>query len=170
MKRVYYLRHAKSSWDDLVKNDIDRVLNARGRRDAPVMASKLKEYLDGQNIRIGKILCSTSERTKETILHFGEKAFAEIPIVYDPKLYHASSEYLIECLAQVEDDIDNVIVCSHNPGISYLSFDIGIPTNNIPTCGIYESKHNVDSWLDVSKSNSKGGIYIYPKKFRDENS
>lgn len=164
MKRVYYLRHAKSSWHDLTKSDLDRVLNARGRRDAPLMAYKLKDYLDSKNISIGKILCSTSERTRETILHFVESGFTEIPVVHDPKLYHASSEYLVDCLTQVEDGIDNVIVCSHNPGISYLAFDIGIPTDNIPTCGIFESIHNVDSWLDVSSSNSKAGIYLYPKK------
>ena len=34
MLQVYLLRHAKSSWDNLELDDIDRPLNKRGMRNA----------------------------------------------------------------------------------------------------------------------------------------
>ncbi|MFV0438327.1 MAG: SixA phosphatase family protein [Desulfopila sp.] len=37
MKRLYLIRHGKSSWSDAALADLDRPLNARGRRDAPRM-------------------------------------------------------------------------------------------------------------------------------------
>ena len=42
MKTVYFIRHAKSSWDNASIKDIDRPLNDRGLRDAPAMGLKLK--------------------------------------------------------------------------------------------------------------------------------
>ena len=43
MKTLTIVRHAKSSWTDLNSSDFDRVLNARGERDAPRMGATLKE-------------------------------------------------------------------------------------------------------------------------------
>ena len=42
-KIIYFIRHAKSSWDDYSLKDIDRPLNSRGKRDAPKMARYLIE-------------------------------------------------------------------------------------------------------------------------------
>ena len=42
MKTLLLIRHAKSSWADPGRPDHDRVLNDRGRRDAPEMGRRLK--------------------------------------------------------------------------------------------------------------------------------
>ena len=42
-KVLYLIRHAKSSWDADVPSDFDRPLNERGKKDAPVMAARLKD-------------------------------------------------------------------------------------------------------------------------------
>ena len=43
MKKVFIVRHAKSSWSDSSTSDYNRPLNARGFRDAPVMAERFKK-------------------------------------------------------------------------------------------------------------------------------
>ena len=43
MKTVYFCRHAKSSWKDLSLRDIERPLNKRGKKDAPMMAERLRD-------------------------------------------------------------------------------------------------------------------------------
>jgi phosphohistidine phosphatase len=43
MKELLLVRHAKSDWGDPSLDDFDRPLNGRGKRDAPVMAEKIKE-------------------------------------------------------------------------------------------------------------------------------
>jgi len=43
MKTLLLIRHAKSSWDQPGLSDFDRPLNERGKKDAPVMAKRVKE-------------------------------------------------------------------------------------------------------------------------------
>lgn len=42
-KELFLVRHAKSDWKDRSLSDIDRPLNKRGIRDAPLMAERLKK-------------------------------------------------------------------------------------------------------------------------------
>lgn len=41
MKKLYLVRHAKSSWEDITLDDFDRPLNKRGEKDAPFMGKLL---------------------------------------------------------------------------------------------------------------------------------
>ena len=41
MKRLFLIRHAKSSWDDTALADRERPLNERGKRDAPKIGERL---------------------------------------------------------------------------------------------------------------------------------
>jgi phosphohistidine phosphatase len=43
MKTLYLARHAKSSWKHPELSDIERPLNKRGKRDAPIIGNLLKE-------------------------------------------------------------------------------------------------------------------------------
>ena len=43
MKRLYIVRHAKSSWKDASLDDFDRPLNKRGKKAAPEMGKRLKK-------------------------------------------------------------------------------------------------------------------------------
>ena len=44
MKKIYFIRHAKSSWKDETVDDFDRVLNSRGKRDVVFMGRRLKMF------------------------------------------------------------------------------------------------------------------------------
>lgn len=41
MKYVYLLRHAKSSWDDMILSDHERPLNRRGVKASAIMGKRL---------------------------------------------------------------------------------------------------------------------------------
>ena len=43
MKTIYLMRHAKSSWKDVSRADIDRPLNKRGEHDAPFMGKLMHQ-------------------------------------------------------------------------------------------------------------------------------
>src|SRR2546426_2831333 len=62
-KTLYLLRHAKSSWEDPTLADRDRPLAPRGRRAAGMIA----EHLRRQRSTPRLVLCSSSERTRETL-------------------------------------------------------------------------------------------------------
>ena len=66
MKKLYLIRHAKSSWKDITLDDFDRPLNKRGKTDAPFMAQKLKD----KNIYPDIIISSPAKRAKSTAKAF----------------------------------------------------------------------------------------------------
>ena len=54
-KRLFVLRHAKSSWDDPGLKDHERPLTPRGRRAAALIA----DYVRANRILPSLVLCST---------------------------------------------------------------------------------------------------------------
>jgi phosphohistidine phosphatase len=106
-KRLFLLRHAKSSWDDPGLPDHERPLAPRGRRSVKV----LNEHLRENDIRPTQVLCSTSRRTRETL----EGVAPGGETLIEAELYHADPEQLLERLHRVPDDVDSVMVIGHNP-------------------------------------------------------
>jgi phosphohistidine phosphatase len=62
-RRLYLLRHAKSSWKEAGLADHDRPLARRGRRAAKAIGRHLRE----QRVEPELVLCSTARRTRETL-------------------------------------------------------------------------------------------------------
>ena len=60
MKRVYVLRHAKSSWNDASLPDGERPLAGRGRRAAKAMAL----HVDEAGVAAQFVLCSPARRAR----------------------------------------------------------------------------------------------------------
>lgn len=131
------MRHAKSDWADPTLGDHDRPLNARGRRDAPRMAT----WLARQGFVPEVILGSTAERVQQTIAGLLD-AWTHQPFIWiSSSLYLASATTIREhllCEAILPDGRRprTVLVIAHNPGIeSLVSHWIGSPTR-MPTAAI----------------------------------
>jgi phosphohistidine phosphatase len=117
MRALYLLRHAKSAWDDPALEDHDRPLAARGRRAARAMARHFRDL--GADPEL--ILCSSSERTRET-LDLLMPGFAAAPIVaVERGLYLAGAEAMLARLRKVEDRVERVLLIGHNPGLHELA-------------------------------------------------
>lgn len=128
------MRHAKSDWNHESKSDHERPLNARGQRDAPEMARRLKSLDALPQL----ILCSTAVRTRETADYL-LKVFDTpgIGIQYSEDLYLASPDTLLEALKDIPDTVNHVMIIAHNPGIEYLSATLsGMPADIMPTAAI----------------------------------
>ncbi|MBK7629440.1 MAG: histidine phosphatase family protein [Ignavibacteriales bacterium] len=160
MKKLFLLRHAKSSWKNPNLEDFDRPLNRRGIKDAPVMAARFKE----RNVELDLIISSSSKRTTETAEIFANVLNYNKDITYIDKLYLASSGTILQIVNQInENNIKAMIVC-HNPGITNLANFLGdIFIDNIPTTGIVGFSFN-NSWLDMKGNSCKRLFIDYPKK------
>ena len=90
MKKIFVLRHSKSSWKDLSLGDFHRPLNCRGKTDGPMIASYLCDRIE----KIDFLHCSSSVRTYETSKFFIDR-IKFIEIKYDESLYHCSSSQII---------------------------------------------------------------------------
>jgi phosphohistidine phosphatase len=119
---LHLLRHAKSSWDDPTLADHDRPLAPRGRRAAATIA----EYLRGERITPGLVLCSSSARTRETLALISATFddASSVPVEIERGLYGASGAELLARLQQVPGGVESVMLIGHQPGIQDLALTL----------------------------------------------
>jgi phosphohistidine phosphatase len=114
--RLLLLRHAKSDWNKDI-DDHDRPLSPRGRKAAPAIALHMrrKEYLPQA------VLCSTAERTRET-LDLLLAAWTRKPAVrYQRELYLAECPALLASLKKAPARASPLLLVGHNPGMEQLA-------------------------------------------------
>ncbi len=117
MKRVYLLRHAKSSWKDGSLPDRERPLAGRGKRGAKAMA----RHLEAERIRPDLVLCSSARRTRET-LELVKGAWGDgVETKVDEALYGASEPELLAHLKALPEEVGSVMLIGHNPGLEDLA-------------------------------------------------
>jgi phosphohistidine phosphatase len=156
-KRVYLLRHAKSSWKDSQIPDFDRPLNKRGEQDAPMMAHRLYKL----GIHPDIILSSPAKRAKETAKYFA--ATLGVKILLDASIYEASPFALKQLIKMAFEMYDTIMLIGHNPSLTLLCNTLcDEPIDSIPTAGIVG--------IEFSSSNIDGTgkllIFDYPKKYK----
>ena len=119
MHMLHLLRHAKSRWKEKVE-DHERRLNRRGREDARRVGLDLPAAIANLDL----ILYSSARRTRETM----ELVFAEFVVrprsVVEDELYEASRDALMGRLRRLPEDIGNVLLIGHNPGLHELAMAI----------------------------------------------
>jgi phosphohistidine phosphatase len=116
-KRLFVLRHAKSSWNERGLEDHDRPLSPRGGRATELLA----DHLRAEDIRPALILCSSARRARETLegaVIEGAGTPGEVRI--EPELYGATANELIERLRRVSPGTSSVMLLGHNPGLQAL--------------------------------------------------
>jgi len=128
MKKLYLLRHAKSSWDNPALRDYDRPLNARGRRQAGAMGRFFQE----KAFEIDGILCSGALRTRQTLDLLLEFYDYRGEIEYRDEIYASTVSTLKSLIRQV--DLDSLLLIGHNPEIEALAGDLTGQSLIMPTC------------------------------------
>jgi len=162
MKKLYLIRHSKSSWDNPDLYDFDRPLNSRGKKDRYLMANFLKEH----GIYPDFVLCSPSLRTKKSL-----KAYQEIldikdkNIVFSDDLYESSARKLLNVLHTTHSMYDNVFLISHNPSLNELvDYLLNGFEENIPTSGIVGINVDISDWSMIDNTNCSLYLFTYPKQ------
>jgi phosphohistidine phosphatase len=162
MKTLLIVRHAKSSWENADTSDIDRPLNDRGKRDAPIMAQRIMKA----GITIERFVSSPAKRARQTAEYFvhafGKK---DKDILFLPELYHASTSTFKEVVGRLDDNAATVALFSHNPGITAfvnLLTDT-IRVDNMPTCAVFAVKGQAEHWQDFFAAQRELLFFDYPK-------
>lgn len=161
MKQLVIVRHAKSSWDFINKDDKDRPLNDRGNKDAPMMAKRLLK----QKIDIDLFVSSTATRAFTTASYFANVYDVKAKhIIQEDNLYEAPAGAFYRVVTKLPDNAACVALFSHNPGIT--DFANSLTTTQIddmPTCGIFAVKADIKSWSDFEKAEKEFWFFDYPK-------
>jgi len=145
MKLLYLLRHAKSSWDDPDLDDFDRPLNKRGRKAAKAMALHLREV----GIVPDTVLCSPAKRTRETLKHL-TSALGQAPVQFDRRIYEASYQTLLLCLADLPSEVNSVLMIGHNPGLERLALYLMSDQGHGPGAARLQDKYPTGSLAVLS--------------------
>lgn len=110
--RLILTRHAKSDWSTPDQPDHDRPLNARGRRQAPLIG----RWLASRGDRPDLVLCSTATRTRETLDLILPMLTSEPEVTFDPALYHAGSAKILSAIHAAQVPV--LMIIGHNPGLA----------------------------------------------------
>jgi phosphohistidine phosphatase len=112
---LHLIRHAKTQQGSASGNDIDRELMEKGT----AQANLLGHYLQSHHIELGKMLCSTAIRTRQTksiiCQHLAERCLVD----YREKLYMATKEQIMKELPGRPEKTLTII--GHNEGLSDLA-------------------------------------------------
>lgn len=160
MKKLYIIRHAKSSWKDMSISDFYRPLNKRGKRNVSLMGS----LLENRKLKADLILSSPALRAKITAETIAKKIEYYEEIVFMQEMYEASSHSLNEILLTLNKKYNTVFIFGHNTGFNDLAKKYVGLNENIPTCGVVEITFDCERWSEIGSSNAVLTSFDYPKK------
>jgi phosphohistidine phosphatase len=159
-KTLILMRHAKSSWDDPLLSDHNRVLNERGRRSATALGDWLRE----QSLLPDEAWVSSAARTVETF----ERLAIPCPHHVTETLYHAGPEQMMSVLQRATGDI--VLMVGHNPGIAELADRLvkhppeHARFDDYPTGATLVATFDIQNWKDARWSSADALHFVIPRE------
>jgi len=156
MPTLTLLRHAKSTWTDSVRADIDRPLNAKGRRAAATMGA----WMARESLAFDLVIASPATRVRQTIEGVVDGYGRAIVPMFDTRVYMASAATLAEILQAVPGSVDRLLLIGHNPGLEELALWL-VPDSaeranveeKYPTASLAEIA--VEDWAGLAEGGGK---------------
>lgn len=161
MKKIYFVRHAKSDRQYLSLADIDRPLNERGYRDAYAMSKRIMD----QHSLPDELISSTAVRAVSTALIFMRTFnFTAHRLSLNPLFYEEDETIYISQLKSLNDNIHSVMLFAHNPTITMVANLLSDkPINDFPTCAVAEIEFNSRNWEEIDQERGTLRSFIFPK-------
>jgi len=169
MPRLLLLRHAKSTWDDEALADHDRPLNARGRSALPLMG----RHMAAHGLSPQKILCSTAQRTRETLAGILPFFDGELEVRLTRDLYEAGEDRMIDQIRAHGAAARTLLVIGHNPGLQETAIALigsGNPLfledieRKFPTAGLAVIDFPAMKWVDVEPKTGRIVAFFRPRE------
>ncbi|WP_010522531.1 SixA phosphatase family protein [Aquimarina agarivorans] len=163
MKKIYFIRHAKSSWEEQVE-DHDRPLSDRGFDDAILISNELIKKEISAHIQM--VFSSTAKRAKTTAQIVTDiLKIPEEKVNYMNDLYSFNGISVSKFLKELPQELDTILVFGHNPAFTILVNSLGSQFfANIPTSGTVAISFDCDNWTDLQ--NGKTLFHIFPKDLK----
>jgi len=162
MKKIYLIRHAKSSWNDQIVDDFTRPLNSRGKRDVAFMGKRLALF----QVLPDTIISSTAKRAEKTAKAIAKTIeFDKEKIIYTDALYESTYERYLDLIHAIDDTNTSVFLIAHNPTITEVGERLsGAILSNIPTCAIVCIAFEVEHFSEITEESGHILFFDYPKK------
>ncbi|MBL6962239.1 MAG: histidine phosphatase family protein [Bacteroidetes bacterium] len=164
MKRLVIVRHSKAEEHRPGLSDFNRKLAKRGRKEAPLIAEKLKAL----NIEPDLIISSPAARAYQSslqhagILNYPKEKILLFDFIYD----YFDVDDLRQLLVESAKTAQIVFIFGHNPTLADLAYELtGSFNKALPTSGAIGLEFEMDNWADLSKKSGSIIFFEYPKKY-----
>jgi phosphohistidine phosphatase len=154
MKRLYLIRHAKSSKDIAGIKDKERPLNRQGRRQVGYIGQRFKK-LGSTPPQV--FYSSPAKRALDTAVAIAKEiGFPSKRIKVVNSLYHANIPKLMKVIKKIDDAAGSAALFGHNPEffdlVNYLT---PRAIKKFPTCGIFGVDLCVGSWKRTARKKGR---------------
>ncbi|WP_413206476.1 SixA phosphatase family protein [Rhodospirillum sp. A1_3_36] len=145
MKRLLFLRHAKSDWGDPGLDDFERPLAHRGIRACALIA----DHLARASVAPDLVLCSAARRTRET-LDLVKTSLTNAPVLFEREIYVFEHRPLLARLRRLEASANTVMVIGHNPALEELSLSLAGPDSDAEALAAIGQKFPTGALVDLT--------------------
>lgn len=161
-RRLFIIRHGKSSWDFDGLADVDRPLAKRGLRNAEEMAKRLMD----KNLVPQLLLSSPASRALYTALIMSRTwDLGPDQLQIRESLYTSNMKDIVKVVASVSAEHQSLAIYGHNPGFTaYGNTFLDYHLDNLPTAGVVIVTLDSESWSGISNRNVKETYVDYPKR------
>lgn len=166
MRRLLLLRHAKAT-PSTGRQDYDRALIERGRRDAAKIAAFVAEI----GLIPDLVVYSSAERTRETAAIVLKAWPRRVEARAEPALYDAARPAIQQIVRALPDTAPSVMLVGHNPGVADLAnalvgsgakSDMLRMAGKFPTAGLAVLEFDVDRWRDAAPGAALLARFVTP--------
>jgi phosphohistidine phosphatase len=167
MLRLLLLRHAKSDWNHAGLSDFQRPLNERGRQAAPEVGAHMARH----GLNPDRILCSSAQRTRETLSLVLPALQGEIDIRLTRGLYDASERDYLDTIRTTGGG-RTLLVIGHNPATQATALGLiggGNPelkrsiASKYPTAALAVIDFDADRWAAVEPGSGRVVAFCLPR-------
>ncbi len=160
MKTLLIMRHAKSDYPPDVRDDFDRPLNERGRKDLPRVAQLLATF----GPRPDAILASSALRARQTAEGVG--SLLDLPanaLQFDDALYLAPPSALAQVATNFPANAQTGLLIAHNPGLEEWIGQLSGAQVLLPTAGLAAMELGINSWPEIDRAPGRLLYYVIPR-------
>jgi len=161
MKRLYLIRHAKSSKNIPGIKDKDRPLNKRGKREVWYIGKRLKKH----DMVVQVLYSSPAKRALDTATAIAKKIrfpYKKVKVV--ASLYNSNVPKLMKIIKRIDDTVGSAIIFGHNPEfLNLVNYLMPRTIEEFPTGGVFGIDLPIDSWKRAARKKGKLVFSDYPK-------
>lgn len=161
MKYLYLIRHGKSDWHTDHATDKERPLNSRGREDA----HKIGDYLKRASVHPDRVLCSSAQRTLQTLGILTDAAGWRSEVNIEEALYLADPADVIRMIRSQPAGIDTLAIVGHQPFTGLVaSLLLGNRHLEVPTACVIGIEFDATDWDGVINEQGRLLMHLLPRR------
>lgn len=168
MKRLFLLRHAKSSWAEEGVSDFDRPLDERGERAAAAIAVFCRQI----GLTPDQVICSPAARTRATWARLAAEGVTAGQVDFEDRVYGAAPGALAQLVTMLPATAAEVLIVGHNPGIEALALWLAADADpartelalKFPTGAFVGFDLDLKAWDDLAAGQGRVTHYVTPKQ------